>query len=89
MVPEIRSDKDVFHLSYYGCRSHQDGSDNGLIEQRRFSDEALALLDGFLDSFLFSILATARSRSLTTIRPAVQEVLKPRLAREAMKAADE
>ncbi|KAL0260256.1 hypothetical protein SLS55_003941 [Diplodia seriata] len=64
-------------------------ADNVPAESARFSDEALALLNGFLDSLLFSVLATARSRSLTTIRPAVQEVLKPRLAREAMQAADE
>ncbi|KAF2137230.1 uncharacterized protein K452DRAFT_321925 [Aplosporella prunicola CBS 121167] len=54
-----------------------------------FSDEALSLLNSFLDSLLYSILATARSPSLLAIRPAVLDVLKPRLAREAMKVADE
>lgn len=64
-------------------------AENVPAESARFSDEALALLNGFLDSLLYSVLATGRSRSLTSIRPAVQEVLKPRLAREAIKAADE
>ncbi|KAF4534715.1 uncharacterized protein LTHEOB_2690 [Lasiodiplodia theobromae] len=64
-------------------------ADNVPAESARFSEQALALLNGFLDSLLFSILATGRSRSLMAIRPAVQEVLKPKLAREALKAADE
>ncbi|OJD29165.1 uncharacterized protein BKCO1_8900018 [Diplodia corticola] len=64
-------------------------ADNVPAESALCSEVALGLLNGFLDSLLFSVLATGRSRSLTTIRPAVQEVLKPRLAREAMKAADE
>ncbi|OCL00458.1 uncharacterized protein K441DRAFT_683796 [Cenococcum geophilum 1.58] len=54
-----------------------------------FSDEALNLLNTFLDHLLFSFLSTARSPSLTTIRPAITDVLRPRLAREAMTTADE
>ncbi|KAL1634113.1 hypothetical protein SLS56_002416 [Neofusicoccum ribis] len=64
-------------------------ADNVPAESARFSEEALGLLNGFLDSLLYSVLATGRSQSLTAIRPAVQEVLKPRLAREAIRAADE
>jgi hypothetical protein len=47
------------------------------------------LLNAFLDHLLFAFLSTARSPSLTAIRPAITEVLKPRLAREAMATADE
>ncbi|ORY07681.1 hypothetical protein BCR34DRAFT_18215 [Clohesyomyces aquaticus] len=54
-----------------------------------FSEPALGLLNAFLDHLLFSILSTARSPSLTAIRPAISDVLKPRLAREAMVTADE
>lgn len=54
-----------------------------------FSDEALNLLNTFLDHLLFSFLSTARSPSLTTIRPAITDVLRPKLAREAMATADE
>lgn len=54
-----------------------------------FSEQALCLLNAFLDHLLFAFLSTARSPSLTAIRPAITEVLKPRLAREAMATADE
>ncbi|KAF2193720.1 hypothetical protein K469DRAFT_550471 [Zopfia rhizophila CBS 207.26] len=54
-----------------------------------FSEQALCLLNIFLDHLLFSFLSTARSPSLTAVRPAITEVLKPRLAREAMATADE
>lgn len=58
-------------------------------EMALFSDEALALLNSFLDYLLYSFLFTARSTALRAIRPAIQEVLKPKLAREAMAAADQ
>lgn len=59
------------------------------LENAIFSGQALALLNGFLDHLLFAFLSTARSPSLTAIRPAISEVLKSRLAREATEAADE
>lgn len=59
------------------------------LENAVFSEQALALLNGFLDHLLFAFLSTARSPSLTAIRPAISDVLKPRLAREAAEAADE
>ena len=54
-----------------------------------FSDQALSLLNGFLDHLLLAFLSSAKSPSLTAIRPAISDVLKPHLAREAMEAADE
>ncbi|KAF2689909.1 hypothetical protein K458DRAFT_412769 [Lentithecium fluviatile CBS 122367] len=54
-----------------------------------FSEQALRLLNAFLDHLLFAFLSTARSPALTAIRPSITEVLKPRLAREAMATADE
>jgi len=54
-----------------------------------FSEQALCLLNAFLDHLLFAILSTARSPTLSAIRPSITEVLKPRLAREAMATADE
>lgn len=59
------------------------------LENAIFSEQALALLNAFLDHLLFAFLSSARSPALTTIRPAISDVLKPRLAREAMEAADE
>ncbi|KAE8158785.1 hypothetical protein BDV40DRAFT_274895 [Aspergillus tamarii] len=51
--------------------------------------EALSALNGFLDHLLFNILAAAKSTQLTCIRPAVADVLKPRLANQVVSAADE
>ncbi|KAE8348907.1 hypothetical protein BDV28DRAFT_142460 [Aspergillus coremiiformis] len=50
--------------------------------------EALSALNGFLDHLLFNILAAAKSTQLAFIRPAVADVLKPRLAKEVVSAAD-
>lgn len=50
---------------------------------------ALGALNGFLDHLLFNILAAAKSTRLSCIRPAVADVLKPRLAREVVSAADD
>ncbi|KAL2002004.1 hypothetical protein VTN02DRAFT_858 [Thermoascus thermophilus] len=50
---------------------------------------SLSLLNGFLDNLLFNILAAAKSTQLSSIRPAVADVLKPRLAKEVVSAADE
>jgi hypothetical protein len=54
-----------------------------------FSDSALSLLNSFLDSLLYNFLAKARGTNLTQLRPAIVEVLKARLGREALASADE
>ncbi|MCJ1475155.1 hypothetical protein MMC13_003815 [Lambiella insularis] len=53
------------------------------------SPSSLSLINAFLDRLLFNFLASARSTSLASLRPAVTEVLKPKLAREAITGADE
>ena len=73
----------------HNAQSRQDHSDCQELENAIFSTQALSLLNGFLDHLLFAFLSTARSPSLTAIRPAISEVLRPRLAREAAEAADE
>ncbi|KAK2833979.1 hypothetical protein FQN49_006881, partial [Arthroderma sp. PD_2] len=50
---------------------------------------SLVLVNGFLDHILFNILLAAKSTKLSAIRPAVSDVLKPRLARAVVSAADE
>ena len=50
---------------------------------------SVALVNGFLDQLLYSFLASSRSTSIAALRPAIQEVLKPRLAKEAIQGADE
>jgi hypothetical protein len=54
-----------------------------------FSDPALSLLNTFLDSLLYNFLAKARGTSLSQLRPAITEVLKAKLARDALASADE
>ncbi|KAK7610679.1 hypothetical protein JOL62DRAFT_109334 [Phyllosticta paracitricarpa] len=58
-------------------------------ESARVSEEALSLLNSFLDALIYSVLGMARSPSITAMRPAILDVLKPRLAREAMSTADD
>lgn len=76
-------------------RHHDDDDDNHddaaseALENAVFSEPALALLNAFLDHLLFAFLSTARSPALAAVRSAVSEVLKPRLARDAIEAADE
>lgn len=50
---------------------------------------ALSLLNGFLDNLLFNILASSKSTQLACIRPAMADVLKPRLAKEVVTSAEE
>ncbi|KAJ5322235.1 uncharacterized protein N7506_011365 [Penicillium brevicompactum] len=50
---------------------------------------ALSLLNGFLDNLLYNVLASSKSTQLACIRPAMADVLKPRLAKEVVAAAEE
>lgn len=52
------------------------------------SPGALRLVNTFLDNLLFSFLAHAKSTSLATLRTAVADVLKPKLAKGAITTAD-
>ncbi|PSR97011.1 hypothetical protein BD289DRAFT_480352 [Coniella lustricola] len=58
-------------------------------ESVEVSDAALHQLNNFLDHLLFNFLALAGSTSLANLRPAVSDVLKPKLAKEAINNADE
>jgi hypothetical protein len=49
---------------------------------------ALKLVNNFLDQILFNFLSLSRSTSLASLRPAVSEVLKPKLAKDAIALAD-
>ncbi|KAI7233142.1 hypothetical protein KC330_g5519 [Hortaea werneckii] len=55
----------------------------------KFSAPALSLVNAFLDYLLLSFLSTARSTSLYALKPAVTEVLRSRLARDAIISAEE
>ncbi|KAM3425154.1 hypothetical protein BST61_g7113 [Cercospora zeina] len=66
-----------------------DDEDQPVRQDMDFSDASLSLVNGFLDHLLHSILLQARSTTLTVLRPAVTEVLRSRLASEAIASADE
>jgi hypothetical protein len=74
---------------HHNAQRRDEDPDSDELENAVFSEQALALLNAFLDHLLFAFLSSARSPSLTAIRPAIADVLKPRLAREATEAADE
>tara|TARA_R110002003_G_scaffold991_6_gene21908 strand:+ start:40002 stop:42938 length:2937 start_codon:yes stop_codon:yes gene_type:complete len=74
---------------HHNAQLREEDADSEELENAVFSEQALALLNAFLDHLLFAFLSSARSPSLTAIRPAIADVLKPRLAREATEAADE
>ncbi len=50
---------------------------------------ALKLVNRFLDQLLFNFLSIAKSTSLGALRPAVSEVLKPKLAKGAINGAEQ
>ena len=50
---------------------------------------ALKLVNRFLDQLLFNFLSISKSTSLGALRPAVSEVLKPKLAKGAINGAEQ
>ncbi|KAK0670572.1 hypothetical protein QBC41DRAFT_73669 [Cercophora samala] len=58
-------------------------------ETAAVSPAALQLVNSFLDQLLFNFLCVSRSTALSALRPAVSEVLKPKLAKDAINQADE
>lgn len=96
--PSVSPDPAYIALSAASQIVHTDRADRGYLEgegTRVDSDTAIvtsgavALVNGFLDQLLYSFLASSRSTSIAALRPAIQEVLKPRLAKEAIQGADE
>lgn len=51
--------------------------------------DALRLVNAFLDQLLFNFLQVSRSTSLSALRPAVSEILKPKLAKDVIANADD
>lgn len=50
---------------------------------------SLKLINQFLDFLLYSFLSSAKSTTLKALRPAISEVLRSRLAKEAVAGADQ
>lgn len=96
--PSVSPDPAYIAVSAASQIVNTDRADRGYIEgegSRVDVDTAivtpgsLVLVNGFLDQLLYSFLACSRSTSIAALRPAIQEVLKPRLAKEAIQGADE
>lgn len=80
----ITADQEFNAADFVADDEGHDSSASALV-----TPEALSSLNAFLDNILFNILAAAKSTQLVKIRPAVAEVLKPRLAKEMVSAADD
>lgn len=80
----VTSDQEYNAVGFVGDEEGIIANDSAVV-----TPAALSLLNGFLDHLLFNILAAAKSTKLSCIRPAVADVLKPRLAKEVVSAADD
>ncbi|KAI0861595.1 hypothetical protein F4860DRAFT_503218 [Xylaria cubensis] len=76
------------HDSYLGTWYDQVGIEPA-AETALVSNGALHLANNFVDHLLFNVLATAKSTALTSLRSAVVEILKPKLAKDVINSADE
>ncbi|KAI7081586.1 hypothetical protein KC356_g9018 [Hortaea werneckii] len=77
------------HATGRRASSSEDESARVDKDDVKFSASALSLVNAFLDYLLLSFLSTARSTSLYALKPAVTEVLRSRLARDAIVSAEE
>ncbi|KLU85355.1 hypothetical protein MAPG_04383 [Magnaporthiopsis poae ATCC 64411] len=80
----VTNDHDAHSATWYDQQGVEPPAETVLV-----SRTALALVNSFLDHLLFNFLSSAGSTSLASLRPAVTDVLKPKLASDAMNQADE
>ncbi|KAK3325158.1 hypothetical protein B0H66DRAFT_111325 [Apodospora peruviana] len=80
----VTNDHDSHADAWYDQHGIEPSGETAMV-----SPGALQLVNNFLDQLLFNFLSTARSTSLSALRPAVSEVLKPKLAKDAINQADE
>lgn len=80
----ITNDHDTHSALWYDQHGIEPSDETAIV-----SPAALQLVNNFLDQILFNTLSKARSTSLSALRPAVAEVLKPKLAKDAINQADE
>ncbi|KAJ4265486.1 hypothetical protein NW762_004774 [Fusarium torreyae] len=80
----VTNDHDSHADTWYDQHGIEPASDPVLV-----STEALQLVNNFLDQLLFNFLSRSHATTLANLRPAVSEVLKPKLAKDAVNNADE
>ncbi|KAI9813603.1 MAG: hypothetical protein M1827_003673 [Pycnora praestabilis] len=81
----VKSNHPAFHSQHW----ENDPSTQSPSKEPMVSPASLKLVNSFLDQLLYSFLSTARSTSFVALRSAISEVLKPKLARDAMAGADQ
>ncbi|KAK3941261.1 hypothetical protein QBC46DRAFT_106630 [Diplogelasinospora grovesii] len=80
----VTNDHDSHADTWYDQHGIEPSGETALV-----SPAALQLVNNFLDQLLFNFLSISRSTTLSALRPAVSEVLKPKLAKDAINQADE
>ncbi|KAK9782636.1 hypothetical protein AB5N19_09215 [Seiridium cardinale] len=80
----VTNDHDGHSETWYDQVGIEPSGETALV-----SNGALQLANNFIDQLLFNIIGVARSTALAALRPAVSEVLKPKLAKDAINQADE
>ncbi|KAF4457706.1 hypothetical protein F53441_400 [Fusarium austroafricanum] len=80
----VTNDHDSHADTWYDQHGVEPASDPALV-----SAEALQLVNNFIDQLLFNFLSRSNATTLANLRPAVSEVLKPKLAKDAVNNADE
>ncbi|KAI1483097.1 hypothetical protein F4774DRAFT_210472 [Daldinia eschscholtzii] len=80
----VTNDHDSHSETWYDQMGIEPSQETALV-----SPGALQLANNFVDQLLFNIISVAKSTSLSALRPAVSEVLKPKLAKDAINNADE
>lgn len=80
----VTNDHDSHADSWYDQNGVEPPSETALV-----TPAALQLVNGFLDQLLFNFLQVSKSTNLSALRPAVSEILKPKLAKDTITNADE
>jgi len=79
----VTNDQDARSDAWFDQNGFEPSGETALV-----APGALKLVNGFLDQLLLNFLSIARSASLASLRPAVIDVLKPKLAKSAIHNAD-
>lgn len=80
----VTNDHDSHADTWYDQHGFQPSGESIVV-----STGALRHLNNFLDHLLFNFLAISGTTALKNLRPAVSDVLKPKLAKDAINNADE
>ncbi|KFY39773.1 hypothetical protein V494_03858 [Pseudogymnoascus sp. VKM F-4513 (FW-928)] len=80
----VTNDHDSHSEAWYDQHGLEPSGETAVV-----NESALKLVNNFLDQLLFNFLAISKSTSLASLRPAVVETLKPKLAKEAIHQADQ